>query len=187
MSVEIDTEKAGGKKRHGGCSWPQHIAVAAVRRWRSEACGLVKGLGPLQESRRLSVHCVETAFGLGPWQGVLERLVDRHSDRVLFETAVSRKGLAVAATATAATTVSAIFVRGEQDGVHGLSVVLQVLAIGNKAWVFANLVEPLGCNRFHRSTHKRIHGEDGVKMLHRQGEEIAVGFGTDACHPFGIR
>lgn len=120
LNVWRSREKEGGKKRHGGYLWPQHIAVAAVRRWGRKARRLVKGLGPLQESRRLSVSCVETAFGFGPRQGVFERLVNRHRDRMLLQAAVSRVCFTATATAATATAVTGILVGGEEDGIHGL-------------------------------------------------------------------
>ena len=110
--------------RHGGYLWPQHIAVAAVRRWGRKARRLVKGLGPLQESRRLPVSCIETTFGLGPRQGVFERLVDRHRNRMLLQTAVTRECFTVTATAATAATVTGVLMSREQNGIHGLQVVL---------------------------------------------------------------
>lgn len=181
------------KKRHGGCllyhSGPQQVAVAAVRRWGREARRLVERFRPLQESRRLehwlSVHVAEAAFGLGAGQGVLERLVDRHGDRVLLDASVA--GIGAAATAAAVAVLAGVVVGGEEDGVDGLEVVLQVLAVGDEARVLADLIEAFGGNRLHGPPHQRVHGEDGVKVLHRQRKQVAVGFGTDARHPLGIR
>lgn len=124
FNVWRSREKAGGKKRHGGYLWPQHVAVAAVRRWGRKARRLVKGLGPLQESRRLPVSCIKTTFGLRPRQGVFERLVDRHRDRMLLQTAITCKCFTVTATAATATAVTSILVSREQNGIHGLQVVL---------------------------------------------------------------
>lgn len=64
---------------------------------------------------------------------------------------------------------------------------LQVLAVGDEAGILADLVEAFGGDRLHGAAHQRVHGEDGVEVLHRQREQVTVGLGADARHPLGVR
>lgn len=54
-------------------------------------------------------------------------------------------------------------------------------------WVLADLVEPLGRDGLHGAPHERVYVEDGVEVLHRQREQVAVGLCPDTGHALRVR